>query len=95
MHASQEIQKRLAFGFGEGRQHVCLELPDERQHLVESGFAGRRQFQTTDTAVASGDCLGEQPPFDESVQLRYQVALIDAESLADCGLADPRIRRYN
>ena len=35
MHASQEIQQRLTFGFGELHQPLCLELPCERQHLVD------------------------------------------------------------
>ena len=95
MHASQEIQKDLAFGFSEAGEHLCFELPDERQHLTEPCFAARRQFQATNAAIVNRNCFGQQPPFDEPVQLRYQIALINAERLTDCGLADPRIRRYN
>jgi hypothetical protein len=93
MHASQEIQQRLALGFSEAPQHLRFENSDELQHLIESRFAGRRQFQTTNTAVIDRNCLGKQPSFDEPVQLRYQIALIDTKCFADCGLADPRICR--
>ena len=89
----QEGHQGFALVFGEAHEPLRLELSDDRQHMCKSGFAGRREFQTTHAAVAGRNDLGEQPTFDESVQLEYQIPLVDAECLGQRDLVDFRIRR--
>jgi hypothetical protein len=93
MHSSQKVEQGPAFRSGEAHQPLRLELPGERQPLMESLFARGGQFQRTDTTVIGCDHFGEQPTFDETAQVGYQITLIDPEKLTDCDLADPWIRR--